>query len=288
MLGFTRAEISRKFDEIVAFSELEDFLDMPVQNYSSGMRVRLGFAVAAQMEPDILLLDEVLAVGDVGFRAKCYNEMYRKMKDTAIIFVSHSMTQVGKICTRGILLHHGKAMLASNKIAEVISGYNSVFKTTGLSVEGNQKARITQFAVSNPERVCAFYYREIQEIHASSIILSPDAPFRVEFGLEIEEEILEFGVLLSFSDEEEKIVAQTTMPNYFFKNNKEKHHISINIQRLLLNSGRFNLSISIYKAGPAGRDEILLVLRNLLNLEVKRDTYLGAAPILYSNDWLLD
>lgn len=80
VLGFSKAEIDRKFDEIVAFSELEDFIDSPVQNYSSGMKVRLGFAVASQMELDILLVDEVLAVGDAGFKIKCYNEIFKILK----------------------------------------------------------------------------------------------------------------------------------------------------------------------------------------------------------------
>ena len=107
VLGFSKAEIDRKFDDIVAFAEIEDFIDMPVQNYSSGMKVRLGFAIAVQMEPDILLIDEVLAVGDMGFIMKCFNRMDELIKKTAVIFVSHSMPQVHRISTDLLLLQKG-------------------------------------------------------------------------------------------------------------------------------------------------------------------------------------
>lgn len=94
VLGLTEKEIRAKFDEIVAFSELEEFIDTPVQYYSSGMKVRLGFSVAAHTEPDVLILDEVLAVGDAGFQIKSYNKMKEVMKNSAVIFVSHSMPQI--------------------------------------------------------------------------------------------------------------------------------------------------------------------------------------------------
>ena len=98
VLGFSRAEVDAKLEDIIEFAELREFIDMPVQHYSSGMKVRLGFAVASQMEPDVLIIDEVLAVGDVSFRAKCYERISELMKDCCIILVTHSMPQVSKIC----------------------------------------------------------------------------------------------------------------------------------------------------------------------------------------------
>jgi len=108
VLGMTRAEIKRKFDEIVDFSGVEKFLDTPVKRYSSGMYVRLAFAVAAHLEPEILLVDEVLAVGDVGFQKKCLG----KMEDVSgegrtVLFVSHNMAAVANLCERSILLENG-------------------------------------------------------------------------------------------------------------------------------------------------------------------------------------
>ena len=127
VLGFTRKEIDAKIEEIIDFSEIREFIDMPVQNYSSGMKVRLGFAVAAQMEPDVLIIDEVLAVGDIGFTTKCLNKISEITATCAVIFVSHSMPMVGKICTETILLNKGFIKAKSNNTSDVIQTYFSEF-----------------------------------------------------------------------------------------------------------------------------------------------------------------
>jgi len=123
ILGMKRVEIQSKFDEIVAFSGIEHHIDTPVKRYSSGMKVRLGFAVAAHLEPEILVVDEVLAVGDAEFQNKCIG----KMKDVSnsgrtILFVSHNMSAVRNLCTRGILLSEGKIILDDN-VESSISQY---------------------------------------------------------------------------------------------------------------------------------------------------------------------
>lgn len=108
ILGMTKAEIKRKFDEIIAFSEIEKFLDTPVKRYSSGMYVRLAFAVAAHLEPEILVIDEVLAVGDLQFQQKCLGKMDEVAKGgRTILFVSHNMAAVRSLCSRCILLNSG-------------------------------------------------------------------------------------------------------------------------------------------------------------------------------------
>ena len=123
ILGMRKAEIDRKFDEIVAFSEVERFLDTPLKHYSSGMQMRLAFAVAAHLEPEILLVDEVLAVGDAAFQKKCLG----KMGDVAhqgrtIVFVSHNMTALRALCTRLIWLEAGQVK-ASGDLSEIINQY---------------------------------------------------------------------------------------------------------------------------------------------------------------------
>ena len=108
ILGMRKAEIDRRFDEIVAFAEIERFLDTPVKRYSSGMYVRLAFAVAAHLEPEILLVDEVLAVGDAAFQKKCLGKMGEVAREgRTVLFVSHNMATVANLCTRCILLHGG-------------------------------------------------------------------------------------------------------------------------------------------------------------------------------------
>ena len=123
ILGMSRREIDRKFDEIVDFSGVEKFIDTPVKRYSSGMGVRLAFSVAAHLEPEILLVDEVLAVGDAEFQKKSLGKMGQVAKEgRTVIFVSHNMATVRSLCERSILIHHGKLLIDVNS-AEAIDRY---------------------------------------------------------------------------------------------------------------------------------------------------------------------
>jgi len=123
ILGMSKLEIKRKFDEIVAFAEVERFLDTPVKRYSSGMYVRLAFAVAAHLEPEILIVDEVLAVGDASFQKKCMGRMEEVGKEgRTIIFVSHNMGAVSELCTNSILLNQGK-VVCKGETGHIIGQY---------------------------------------------------------------------------------------------------------------------------------------------------------------------
>lgn len=126
ILGMSRSEIKRKFDEIVDFAEVEKFLDTPVKRYSSGMYVRLAFAVAAHMEPEILVIDEVLAVGDIQFQKKCLGKMQdvSKQEGRTVLFVSHNMSAMSNLCNKGILLSQGTLQFEGN-INDVINTYVS-------------------------------------------------------------------------------------------------------------------------------------------------------------------
>ena len=109
ILGLTKREINTKIDGIIEFAEIGEFIDAPVQSYSSGMAVRLGFAVAAATEPDVLLLDEVLAVGDVGFQAKCFNALADfKKRGTCFVFVSHNMHMISRYCQKVMYIRHAQ------------------------------------------------------------------------------------------------------------------------------------------------------------------------------------
>jgi ABC-type polysaccharide/polyol phosphate transport system ATPase subunit len=109
LMGYSRKQMNQKFDGIVEFSELGEFIDMPVKNYSSGMYARLGFAIAADVEPEILIIDEILAVGDEKFQAKCKERIDRiRASGCTIIYVSHAMESVRELCKRVLVLHHGQ------------------------------------------------------------------------------------------------------------------------------------------------------------------------------------
>ena len=153
VLGIRKELIDRKFDNIVEFAEIGEFIDMPVQNYSSGMRVRLGFAVAVQMEPDILIIDEVLAVGDIGFRSKCYNKISEICERAAVIFVSHSMPQISRLASTTMLLNHGdNEFIGETNVA--INKYYKLFDVVERTTRtGNGKARIEQIKMLNGENM---------------------------------------------------------------------------------------------------------------------------------------
>jgi lipopolysaccharide transport system ATP-binding protein len=153
ILGMNRAEIVRKFDEIVAFSEVEKFLDTPVKHYSSGMYVRLAFAIAAHLEPDILIVDEVLAVGDAQFQKKCLNKVSEVTRDgdRTVLFVSHNSAALQSICSTGLWLSHGKVEF-QGPINECLAAY---LKT------GSQSADFQPPATNKP--------------HITSIRVKPEA-----------------------------------------------------------------------------------------------------------------
>jgi ABC-2 type transport system ATP-binding protein len=129
LLGLTKAEIATRFDDIVDFADLADFIDTPVKFYSSGMFMRLGFSVAVHVNPDVLLVDEVLAVGDVGFQLRCFDHMRALQRSgTTIVFVSHSMPAIHLLCPRAISLHQGR-LVYDGQTEGAIARYHEVLAT---------------------------------------------------------------------------------------------------------------------------------------------------------------
>ena len=123
IFGLTREEIERRVDDIIKFSELEDFIDSPIRTYSSGMYMRLAFSVAINVDADILLIDEILAVGDQHFQEKCFEKLEElKESDKTIVIVTHSLEQVKKLCTRAIWIYDGEVQM-DGKPDEVIEKY---------------------------------------------------------------------------------------------------------------------------------------------------------------------
>ena len=158
IMGLKRREIHEKFDEIVAFAELEQFIDTPIKHYSSGMYARLGFAVAIHVDPEILLIDEVLAVGDMNFRKKCYERLHEILsrERTTIVFVSHDVYRVQALCKKALFLSKGRIQMMGDT-GEVISCYNNEMKKALLLKEpafsekrwGTGEVRITSVQLSD-------------------------------------------------------------------------------------------------------------------------------------------
>ena len=158
ILGMTRSEITRKFDEIVDFSGVEKYIDTPVKRYSSGMYVRLAFAIAAHLEPEILIIDEVLAVGDAEFQQKCLGKMQdvSNKQGRTVLFVSHSMAAIKQLCTKAILLEQG-TQKAIGDIDDVLAIYQEQKNRSGTRKKKKYPSRFTRL----------FYGMEIRRIGLS-------------------------------------------------------------------------------------------------------------------------
>jgi lipopolysaccharide transport system ATP-binding protein len=187
ILGMTRAEIQRRFDEIVAFSEIEEFMDTPVKRYSSGMYLRLAFAVAAHLDPEILLVDEVLAVGDARFQRKCLDKMENvRASGRTVIFVSHNMPAITRLCPRTLLLENG-AVSFDGPSHEAVNIYLGSGTSTNAAREWKDVASAPG---NNVARLCAVRVRsENGEIRESIDI-------RSAVGVEMEFVVLEAGHVL--------------------------------------------------------------------------------------------
>lgn len=192
ILGMPRTEIDAKFDEIVAFAEVETFIDTPVKYYSSGMGLRLGFAVAAHLEPDILLVDEVLAVGDAAFQNKCMGKMGEVANQgRTVLFVSHNMAAIEKQCPRSILLSKGQ-MVADGPTSDVISEYlgeNEVITSGNLAGIERPEARFRPIITS-------FHVLNERDEPTSTVRLKDPVTFEIEYEAGDQTRNLIFGILI--------------------------------------------------------------------------------------------
>lgn len=191
ILGMTRQEIRGKFDEIVAFAEVERFLDTPVKHYSSGMYVRLAFAVAAHLEPEILVVDEVLAVGDAEFQKKCLGKLKEvSSKGRTVLFVSHQLDTIRSLCTRAIQLHSGGVKMIG-EVSEVITSYLRTGRAVSVYQKEKQTAKTLQILNAVLEEHDALNYRlpiqvtissESQKICSLDVRLSDSLGSAVAYG----------------------------------------------------------------------------------------------------------
>lgn len=233
ILGMSRREIQGKFDEIVAFAEIEKFLDTPVKRYSSGMYVRLAFSVAAHLESEILLVDEVLAVGDADFQKRCLGKM-DSLADggRTVIFVSHQLQSVARLCDRAILVEHG-AKRAEGKSADMISLYrgsstaNAIHRA--LRCKPGIAAQFSEIKIANVD----------MEV-SRQLALSLDEPLLVQVKLKVEEAIGEATVSLALMAPDGTVVLATNSANQGLVLNftgRGEHSILIQLpgQRLLNN-----------------------------------------------------
>ncbi len=245
ILGMRKREIDRKFDEIVAFSGVEKFIDTPVKRYSSGMRVRLAFAVAAHLEPEILIIDEVLAVGDVEFQRKCLGKMDEVARGgRTVLFVSHNMQAIRTLCQRTVLLENGQVQLDGPTL-EVVKVYMPPVENITSEKVWNEDERPGNEAWV----LLSVKLRNTMGQQITSINISEDALIEIAY------EVLEAGArvaisLVVFDDDE--ICAFSSLNNsehnaYYGKPLKVGRYISTcRIYGNLLNAGRYTISLNCY------------------------------------------
>lgn len=244
ILGFTKKEIDQKFDEIVEFAELEDFIDMPVQNYSSGMRVRLGFAVSAQMDPDVLIIDEVLAVGDLGFVIKCLNRMAEIIPKTAVIFVSHSMPMVTRICTAALVMERGHEEYIGTDVPRGIEIYTHKFNIGGRKEQGSGDVSLKQIGIRS--------VKEEEYKFDDSFIHENGKPLNIYLEFEVlNPEIVEFNVAVKILDQQLRevidcISSETTNP---FRPCNDIVSLEISLPSIYLNRGKHTITVTAVSPG---------------------------------------
>jgi lipopolysaccharide transport system ATP-binding protein len=271
VLGLTKKEIDAKIDEIIDFAEIREFIDMPVQSYSSGMSVRLGFAVSSSLKPDILIVDEVLAVGDLDFRMKCL-ERIRGLIDsgTTILLVSHSMVDIQRVCNRVVVMGRGTKQFDGH-VGEGIARYELL----GISNKGKADWRNEN---SDGLKILAL---EVNGIRLEPGTQSASAQLNTGDRLQIK-----IGIIFprATSDVRFRLFADSARSGMIFSltsaqkgQGKEisagNHSIDIDIENLPLLVGGYNIGFSVH----CGETEVIANISNLFSLEIIGPEILGFA-----------
>jgi lipopolysaccharide transport system ATP-binding protein len=279
VLGFTKEETLHKLEGIIDFSEIRDFIDTPVQNYSSGMKVRLGFAVAAQLEPDILLIDEVLAVGDMGYILKCFNKMDQLLSKTALIFVSHNMPQVSRICTELIVLNKGESVYQSNDVSKGISHYYELFPQLTGSVTGSGEAEIESIYLTSGEKNSltdpSFEIKHGDELTVNLTINCKQELRSPSIGLMFyDKEQRNFGEVFNFRD---SIVLDKVKGSYSF---------TAHFKEMQMGQGVFSITVGLADFSGGIRKNIFRI-QSAIYFRVSSAKH-GWAPMQFTPEWKIE
>ena len=277
ILGMRRREIAEHFDSIVEFAEIADFIHAPVSTYSSGMRVRLGFAIAIHIRPDLLLVDEVLAVGDMGFRSKCYNAMADVAQRAAVIFVSHNVAHIARVATRCMVLNHGRVDYVG-PTAEAVLHYQRFFEEPVPDVpvragSGEARAEIVAVQGQVPDR-------------AASLGCMTGEPFTIEMELESKVDLEQVTVDIGFSTLGGDLVAECgnyVHPVALPLRSGERKRVTIRIPHLPLNPGLYRMGYLVMSADMVAHYDWV---KHFVTLEVHGER-LATATTQIRAEWLI-
>jgi lipopolysaccharide transport system ATP-binding protein len=271
ILGLSKREIDAQFDEIVDFAEIDGFIDAPVSTYSSGMRVRLGFAVAIQVKPDLLLIDEILAVGDVGFRSKCYAAISDLLSSAAVVFVSHQMSTVARICQRVLVLKNGVVTVDCDSI-KGIEQYNDMF--------GNGDVETRELGTGEAE-ITNLHLRQGRAIDPGVVHFGESAS--IEFDLQVAREYETFMICISFTDQAGTLIAQTHSgySGIILFNNSDNIHMDVQIPLVTLNPGKYSFGVVVFDASSV-RHLCWIYAAKRFRVD---GYFVGSAPVQIVADW---
>lgn len=277
ILGFTRAEINKKLDSIINFAEIGDFIDMPVQNYSSGMTVRLGFAIASQLEPDILLIDEVLAVGDMGFVIKCLNAINKLMKNSAVILVSHSMPHISRICNKLVVMRDGNCIYNADNVNEGIDIYFQRFKSPISDYIGSEKAELLNIELSSK--------LTIDQNNSDVFMINYLDDLIIDLDFKIDNFYTNPSFGLVFYNLEMRNVAEAGFVNEEKIINNDNGHVSVRatVPKINLNRGLYTITVIVSQKESNG-SKILLRAQSVQEFQVV-GIHVGWATIRYHTKW---
>ena len=273
VLGLSKQEIDVKFQEIIDFAEIGQFIDSSVQSYSSGMQVRLGFAVATALKPDVLLLDEVLAVGDLQFTLKCLNRMTDILRDTAVIFVSHNMEFVSLISTQVMVMQQGRTICYEQDPSKGIDFYYRQFslrkEKQALSTIGIDLLRAQLIDPSYSGKALPFIP------HGGSLALE------FEFALHKSVKQLALAVLIHGKEPRELLDAPTGLNDTFFDLPAGRHVFRVKLRNLYLNAGVHSVTICASDKGNSG---VQLRVDNVASFQMTHSVT-SWAPYILPSEW---
>jgi lipopolysaccharide transport system ATP-binding protein len=239
ILGLRRADIDDKFESIVEFAELNDFIDMPVQNYSSGMKVRLGFALSVQVKPDVLIVDEVLAVGDLGFVIKCFNKIGDILPETAVIVVSHSMPSISRVASKILVMEHGKTMLLSGDVPKGIELYAKKFSNLESIEQGSGEFSVESLKIWSED------FKDY--VADNDICLKNEQTAKFQLKLKSNAPINEpFYIGLIIRDRQQRNCLDCiSAENKADVSGKDDMNCEVEVPSLILNTGKHSITVAV-------------------------------------------
>ncbi len=265
ILGMTHREIEKNFDSIVDFSGVEEFLDMPVKRYSSGMFARLGFAVAAHLEPDVLIVDEVLSVGDTAFQKKCLG----KMSDVAqsgrtVLFVSHNMQAVRNLCNRTLLLEHG-AIIGDGPTEDILFLYYERLK--GDLIKREQKVRSGQQDIKFTKVLAGL---SVDDLSEDDVYCDCNGPLVIRLFFEVNKPLDNILLAVTFRDQYEnhRLACTTGITKPALETISHSGYIDFTIPHLPLGKGIYSLSAWIHQNFMTAQSIEMDLIENSLNVHV--------------------